>query len=184
MVGQDVRRYIDAGLAPLAGRITVSPHAITLSSLAVMAGAAGLVLAGRLVAAGLLILLSGGLDLLDGAVARARSLATPFGALLDRVVDRAADFVLLAAIILGNHVEPWLGLYVMLTVLLASYISACIEAATASQCGRAMSLRAVRVIILALACFTDNLPAGMALLALIGTYASGARLYAAYRTLR
>ncbi len=131
-----------------------------------------------------MILLSGLFDLSDGAVAKATSRTTPFGALLDRVADRAGDFVILAGIILGGYVDIWLGIYVLFTVLLASYISACLEAATNSSVGHKISLRAVRLVILAVACFLDMISEGMALLAVVGTYASSARLLFAYRLLR
>lgn len=183
MDGQHTRSYVDTGLAGIAGKISISPNTITVFALLVMVLAAGLVFSGNLTAAGLLILVSGILDLFDGAVARATSRETSFGALLDRVADRTADFSILAAIILGGHVDLRLGLYVLLTILLASYISACLEAATQSACGKKMSLRAVRIILLAVACLAGRIPEAMLLLALIGTYAVGMRLLVAYRTL-
>lgn len=180
----DVRQFVDKGLLPLARHVTVSPNAITVIAFLVMVLAAGMTLQGHLVWAGILILLSGIFDLLDGAVAKATARATPLGALLDRVADRAGDFAILAGIILGGYVAVWLGIYVLFTVLLASYISACLEAATNSSIGQKISLRAVRLVILALACFSGKIAEGMILLASVGTYASGARLLLAWRLLR
>lgn len=117
-------------------------------------------------------------------MAKATARATPFGALLDRVADRAGDFAILAGIILGGYVAVWLGIYVLFTVLFASYISACLEAAHQIQIGRQISLRAVRLVILALACYMGKIVEGMILLAAIGTYAAGARLFLAWRLLR
>lgn len=180
----DMRYYIDKGLLPLVRNVTLSPNVITAIAFFVMVAAAGQVMHANLIGAGILILLSGFFDLVDGAVAKATSRATPFGALLDRVADRAADFAILAGIILGGHVDTWLGIYVLFTVLLASYISACLEASTSSSIGQKLSLRAVRLVILALACFMGKIVEGMVLLAAIGTYASSARLLIAYRLLR
>ena len=180
----DIRYYVDKSLTPLARNITLSPNAITVLAFIVMLAAAGQVMHGRLALAGILILVSGFLDLFDGAVAKSTSRSTRFGALLDRVADRAADFAILAGIILGGQVETWLGIYVLMSVLLASYISACLEAATTSTIGQKISLRALRLGILSLACLTDKLFEGMVLLALVGTYAVGARLVYAYRLLR
>lgn len=181
---EDLRRYADKALLPVAQTIALSPNTITCFALLAMILASGLVMLDKLAWAGILILVSGVLDLLDGTVARTNSRATPFGALLDRVADRAADFSILAGIILGGYVDPRLGIYVLATVLLGSYISACLEAATSSNIGQKISLRGMRVVILALACLTATLPEGMILLAVLGTYASGARLIFAYRTLR
>ena len=52
---------------------------------------------GRLKLAGALILIGGSFDLMDGAVARVRGISSPFGALLDSVVDRYSE----GAIFLG-----------------------------------------------------------------------------------
>lgn len=179
-----LRVRLDRKLLPLARSVKVSPNLITACGFLVMALAGALAMQGQLWGAGILILVSGLLDLLDGAVAKATACTTRFGGLLDRVADRAGDFAILAGIILGGGVALWLGLYVLATVLLASYISACLEAATSSSIGQRFSLRAVRLTILALACFTGRLVEGMVLLALIGSYATGARLWIAYRLLR
>lgn len=69
MDGQHTRSYVDTGLAGIAGRISISPNTITIFALLVMILAAGLVFSGDLTVAGILILLSGTLDLFDGAVA-------------------------------------------------------------------------------------------------------------------
>lgn len=180
----DVRQLVDKGLLPLARHITLSPNAITVTALLVMVLAAGMVLQGQLILAGVMILMSGTFDILDGAVAKATSRVTPFGALLDRVADRAGDCAILAGIILAGYVATWFGIYVLFTVLFASYVSACLESATNSNIGQKISLRAVRLGILALACFLGKMAEGMILLAVIGTYASGARLLLAYRLLR
>lgn len=180
----DVRELVDKGLFPLARHVALSPNAITATALFVMVMAAGMVLQGQLAWAGALILLSGAFDILDGTVARATSRVTPFGSLLDRVTDRMGDFAILAGIILAGYVATWFGLYVLFTVLLASYISSCLEAATNSNLGQKISLRAIRLVVLAMACFLGRIAEGMILLAVIGTYASGARLLLAYRLLR
>ena len=134
--------------------------------------------------AGGFILLSGLLDILDGAAARATGRETRFGALFDRVSDRVGDFVILSSIILAGYTHLGLGLFVLFTVLLASYISACLEGLTASRIGETLSLRGVRLAILVLSCFLGKIHEGMILLALIGAYTSGVRMWTAYRVLR
>lgn len=177
------RQYVDSHLRPLARRLPLSPDMITLLAVLAMTGAAGCAIADHLGWAGALILVSGLLDLLDGAVARANARASAFGALLDRSADRAADFIIIAGLLLGGHVEAWLALYVLLTVPLASYISACMEAATSSNIGSRISLRAVRILILALACISGLVVEGTILLAVIGTWAVVSRLRLARRIL-
>lgn len=179
-----LRKYVDRGLLPIARRVTISPNAITAMAFLTMAGASTLVVADSPRWAGMLIVASGLLDLLDGAVARATARSTRFGALLDRVADRAGDFMIIGAIVIAGHVDVALGIYTLSVTLLASYISACLEAATASEIGGSISLRGVRLVILVASCLSGAFFEGMILLAVIGTYASVARLRLARSLLR
>ncbi len=81
---------LDALTRPLA-RWGVAPDGLTAASL-VPAAASGLAAAqGHFIAAAILLLLSGLLDVLDGALARRTGRATRAGALLDSTLDRVAD---------------------------------------------------------------------------------------------
>lgn len=180
---RETKLRLEDAVAPIAVNTRISPNIITLSSFGVMALAAVFLIRGRIAWAGSFILLSGFLDILDGAVARLTHRETPFGALLDRVSDRGADFTIISAMVMGEFVELRLGLFVLCTVLLASYVSACLEAATATRVGEKLSLRGVRLGVLALACFSGRIQEGMALLALIGTGAVVGRMLTAHRIL-
>ena len=71
----------------------ITANQLTLGGLiaAVIAGA--LVASGQTIAAGLVLLLSGMLDALDGELARHSGSATPYGAFLDSVADHYGDFL-------------------------------------------------------------------------------------------
>jgi CDP-diacylglycerol--glycerol-3-phosphate 3-phosphatidyltransferase len=73
------------------GRLGVDPDVITLASLACSLLSLPLIAMGRLPEGALAVAVGGGLDALDGVVARARGRATAAGAFLDSVVDRASD---------------------------------------------------------------------------------------------
>ncbi len=62
-----------------------------------------------LIVAPLLMLASGLLDALDGAIARIYGEATKFGGFFDSLLDRYADAVILCGIILGGLTELSLG---------------------------------------------------------------------------
>ena len=79
------------------GALGVTPNMITLAGAGGSAAAAWLIADGRLLAAGAVFLASGALDFVDGAVARATGRATPFGAVLDAVMDRVGEALVLAA---------------------------------------------------------------------------------------
>lgn len=178
-----LKHSIEAGLAPMARRIPFAPNTITLIGVLAMALAAVQVARNDLLGAGLWVLASGLLDLLDGSVAKARGLSTPFGALLDRVADRVADFLILAALTLNGLVPDWLGVLTIGLVLTGSYVSACLEAQTASPVGEAMSLRAWRIVVLAAGCIAGTPVWAVAALAVAGGWAVAARLAAARRLL-
>jgi CDP-diacylglycerol--glycerol-3-phosphate 3-phosphatidyltransferase len=79
------------------GAIGITPNMVSI------AGFAGNLLAGWLIMqealfwAGFVFLFFSALDLVDGAVARATGKASDYGAVLDAVLDRAAEVVILAA---------------------------------------------------------------------------------------
>ena len=92
--------YLERPATALLGSAGLSPNAVTLLGLLVAGAGAYLLAAGYLAAGGVVVLLSGSMDLLDGALARATGRVTRFGALLDSVVDRVSE----GAILLGLQV--------------------------------------------------------------------------------
>jgi CDP-diacylglycerol--glycerol-3-phosphate 3-phosphatidyltransferase len=73
-------------------RLGVSPDAVTLlGTLGVVAGAIGFGARGELLAGALVVAGFAAVDMVDGAMARARGYSTRFGALLDSTMDRVAD---------------------------------------------------------------------------------------------
>jgi CDP-diacylglycerol---glycerol-3-phosphate 3-phosphatidyltransferase len=111
----------------LLARSGVSPNVLTTLGLLLTAGATWAI-ANRhpMIAAGLLI--GGGLmDLLDGAVARARSRATPFGGFYDSVSDRLSDGMILGGIAWWVHTNPRLFL-LAITALVAAEVTSYVRA--------------------------------------------------------
>ncbi|HEV3475102.1 MAG TPA: CDP-alcohol phosphatidyltransferase family protein [Actinomycetota bacterium] len=108
---------------------------LTLLSLIANAVIAALLLTGRRLLPGLLLLAAGLFDVFDGGVARLRGEASRKGALLDSVVDRASDGIVFAAIFLAEatvHGDPAtaaLALSAMVVSLLVSHVRAEGEAA-------------------------------------------------------
>jgi CDP-diacylglycerol---glycerol-3-phosphate 3-phosphatidyltransferase len=78
-----------------AGR-RVTPNVLTMCGLCVSVAASFFAAAGsRLFVAGLLLILAGFFDLLDGAVARNANMVTRFGGFLDSVLDRYSDLLVM-----------------------------------------------------------------------------------------
>ena len=94
-----IATYLEDPVTGLLSRLKLSPNILTLAGLVVAGAAAYLAASGLLIAAGLVLLASGAFDLLDGALARATGRVTRFGALLDSVVDRVSEVVVLLGIL-------------------------------------------------------------------------------------
>jgi len=81
-------------------RLGVTPDAVTIAgTVGVIAGSVFLLARGSLVAATIVITLCCLLDVLDGAMARARGYSTRYGGLLDSTMDRVADGAVFGALV-------------------------------------------------------------------------------------
>ncbi|MGC8895580.1 MAG: archaetidylinositol phosphate synthase [Candidatus Bathyarchaeia archaeon] len=98
----------------------------------------------------ILLLLSGFCDALDGVIARTYKEATPFGGFLDSLLDRYADAIVYAGIILGGLCDALWGLIALIGSLLVSYSRARAEAAGIQMESIGLAERAERIIILAI----------------------------------
>lgn len=98
-----VLRYIELPGAKFFRAIKFTPNGITILGFLIAVVAAYLVGSGWLLAGGIVFLCGGGLDLMDGALARLTNKTSPFGALLDSVFDRLSE----AALFVG------LGIYAL-----------------------------------------------------------------------
>ena len=109
-----------------AARIGLTPNAVSTLAFLVAAAAGGTVyLAGETptlyLAGAVLVLLNGLLDLLDGALARELGTASKAGDLLDHVLDRYADIVIIVG--LAGGIDDWrLGIAAVTGVLMTSYL--------------------------------------------------------------
>lgn len=127
-------RHIYEQISQTLGRIGVglglSPNFWTLASLA-MSVVTGALLAFQLFWWALLAMSFIALfDVLDGATARAGNLATPFGAVLDPVVDRYAELFICVGILLSGLVAPVWVLFGFSGALMASYVRSKAESMT------------------------------------------------------
>lgn len=124
-----LRPVADRALAPLVAgfaRLGLGPNGVSVVAVLLALGAGGaFVLAGddpRLYAVGaLLVFLNGVMDLVDGALARKLGSDSPAGDLLDHVLDRYADIVIVAGLAAG--IEQYaIGFAAVTGVLMTSYL--------------------------------------------------------------
>ncbi len=99
-------KKVDRSLAGLS-RLGLSPNAWTALALAVAFGGFLALWDHRLLLGFLLFLLSGALDMVDGAVARATGRTSAAGAFLDGVLDRYVEALLILGLLFYLGPETW-----------------------------------------------------------------------------
>lgn len=148
-----VSGYLTEPVVRLLARTPITPGAISWSGLALGVGAALLITSGQLIVAGLLVLLGGFFDMLDGALARRTNRVTRFGAVLDSTLDRLAEGALLLGIMVfyagrEESIGVLLAGAALLASLAVSYVRARAEA-MGFECLVGLFTREGRVIMLA-----------------------------------
>ena len=79
---------------------------------------------GGFMLAGLVLLLGGAFDIVDGAVAKATNKVTKSGAFLDSTTDRVSEIAVFAGILISNAVDGYLVILALAFSLLVSYTRA------------------------------------------------------------
>jgi len=131
----------------------IKPDTLTFIGLAIDIGAAYVIATGHFPLGGVLILISGLFDLLDGALARFANQTTKFGAILDSTVDRISEAVIFCGLLIwylpkGATLEIVVIFAALIGSFLVSYIRARAEG-LGLKCQVGLFTRAERVIVLA-----------------------------------
>ena len=154
----DIRRNLAHRITnPIVGILSksrITPNALTLINLALNIVAAYVIATEHFLLGGVLVLVSGLFDLLDGALARLTKQTTKFGAILDSTVDRISEAAILCGLLIwyipqGASLEIVLVFAVLIGSFLVSYIRARAEG-LGLQCQVGLFTRAERVIVLAI----------------------------------
>ena len=134
MLGVSARPLVAKVVAPVVGRLArsgVTPDAITvIGTLGAVGGAVGLIATGHLFWGAFTVTVFVLLDMLDGALARARGGGSVFGAVLDSTGDRAADAAIFGALVWwfsgagDNRLLVLLALLCLVLGVLTSYVKA------------------------------------------------------------
>jgi phosphatidylglycerophosphate synthase len=157
MLSGNLGHFLDRPFSSLAKKMNVNPNALTIIGFIITTGAA-LVIPINLFLGGLLILLGGAFDMLDGIIARVNNRTTKFGAFLDSVLDRYSDAFLFLGLAwyfyrADSSTGIFLSLGTMIGALLISYIRARAEA-LGKYCHVGLMERPERIIIMAFGAVT------------------------------
>lgn len=108
---------------------------------------------------GVLLLISGFFDIVDGSVARVTKQASKKGAFLDSTFDKISEVVIFAGIAFGGLADPFLCLLALGISILVSYTRARAESLGVELKGIGIGERAERMLLLAI---IGMIPLGLA----------------------
>ena len=122
-------RWYYLPIAEFLNRIGIRPNTLTLIGLAGTVGVAVLISFNYMTWAGLLLLLMGPVDVMDGALARLRNEASAWGAFVDAVTDRYSELFLFLGFLIhylvqGNVAGILLAYLAASGSVLVSYVKA------------------------------------------------------------
>jgi archaetidylinositol phosphate synthase len=114
-----------------------------------------------LIIGGILLLVSGFFDVVDGQVARITNETSKRGGFLDSVFDRTAEVAIYLGILIGGYVEPYLVYLAITTSLLVSYARSRAESLGVDLQGIGIGERAERLLVVSIlgivgGIFTEN----------------------------
>jgi len=149
-----IAEYISKPIVSLLSRTPLTPNTVTWIGFSITVIAGALVVTEHLLAAGIVVLVAGLFDMLDGALARITGKVSRFGAILDSTLDRISEAVLLLSLLAifaeGQQVtESILVGVALLGSFMVSYIRARMEG-LGIECKAGLFTRPERVIVLAL----------------------------------
>jgi len=141
------RPLLEKILEPIAKKLDINPNLISIFSLIIAAIAALSFASNYLILGGVLIFLSGLLDVFDGSIARYHNKVTKFGAFLDSTLDRFSDALILIGLIVGGYTNWVIGVLAIHSSITVSYVRASAES-KGIPCTVGIGERATRLIIL------------------------------------
>jgi archaetidylinositol phosphate synthase len=182
----------------LSSKLGLTPDAVSVVAFVLAGGAGGAFFLGEAdplwyLAGAVLVFLNGWLDLLDGALARELGTDSEAGDLLDHVLDRYADVVVISGLAAGIG-RYALGLAAVTGVLMTSYLGTQAQAVGLDRVYGGLLGRADRLALIgvtgAVAAFVTTAPAGLSVVgwllgvfAVVGHFTALQRFYYSWRAL-
>ncbi len=103
-----------------------------------------------LIIGGILLLVSGFFDIVDGQVARVTGKTSKKGSYFDSMFDKIAEVAIFLGILIGGYAEPYLVLLAITLSLLVSYARAKSDALNIKLQGVGIGERAERLLVIAI----------------------------------
>ena len=160
-IRKKIAERITTPIVDMLAKTPLTPNILTVIGFCITIVAGVLVLTEYFIAAGIVVLVAGLFDMLDGALARRIKKTTQFGAILDSTLDRVSEALLLLCLLVvfaryQQVAESVLSGVTLVGSLLVSYIRARMEG-LGIECKAGLFTRPERVIILALGLLLSQL---------------------------
>jgi CDP-diacylglycerol--glycerol-3-phosphate 3-phosphatidyltransferase len=167
-------------MAVALGHLGLTPNMLTFIGLALVFATAAVIALGYNTWGGVLFVLSGAFDALDGTLARLTNRKTHFGAFLDSTSDRYADAAILFGMMLpflraGRPAEVVLAFVAIVGSLLVSYTRARAEG-LGLECKVGLLTRLERFLIIALGLVLNQVALALWALAILANFTAIQRI--------
>jgi len=180
-------KFILDQIVGLLSRLRINPNILTFTGVLISFWAAWEFSYGQFFRGGLVIILAGLFDMLDGEVARVSQSATRFGAFYDSVIDRYSDVIILQGLMVYYARKQMLGYVVLVGVVvmgavLTSYARARAESLIPT-CKIGFMERPERIVLLIIGGLSNRMEAVLWVLAVLGNWTVFDRIYYTWREL-
>lgn len=146
---------LEFGFQPIARGLAVwgvTPNHVSLTGAAITLASAGFIAIGELLTGGIIFIVGGSLDTLDGTLARVTGRASLRGAFIDSMLDRVSEGVVFAALTYhfaagGNPINAAIVVVALLGSMIVSYARARAEVLNI-ECNTGVATRGERVLVL------------------------------------
>ncbi len=182
------RKWLSWLLEPLARliiRTGISPNLLTVIGFVLTVGVAYVLATGHLQIGGVLLIVAGTFDALDGTVARLADRKSRFGAFLDSTVDRLSEAVLFLGLLVyytrqGGRPESFLIYATIVGSLMVSYARARAES-LGIECKRGILTRFERTVVLVVGLILDQMLIALWIMAVLSNFTALQRMYHVWR---
>lgn len=180
-------KFLLDGIVRALSRYRINPNILTFTGVLISFWAAFEFSYGAFFHAGLVIIVAGMFDMLDGEVARVTRSETNFGAFYDSVIDRYSDVIILQGLMVYYARKQMLGYVVLVGVVvmgavLTSYARARAESLIPS-CKVGFMERPERIVLLIIGALANRMEAVLWVLAVLGNWTVIDRIYYTWKEL-
>jgi CDP-diacylglycerol--glycerol-3-phosphate 3-phosphatidyltransferase len=165
----------------------VNPNFLTFTGVLISLWAAWNFGHGQFFRGGLIVILAGLFDMLDGGVARVSRTETRFGAFYDSVIDRYSDIIILQGLMVWYARQQMLGYVVLVGVVFMGAVMTSYARARAESliptCKVGFMERPERIVLLIIGGLANRMEAVLWVLAVLGNWTVINRIYYTWREL-